>query len=288
MMKVKVAAVQYAFKNIETPSQFVEQVTQYVELAALHQPQFLLFPELSSAQLLSIAKKEPYEAIRELDSYTELYVDLFSGLSKKHGMHIIGGSHVTKNEQGEFVNRAYLFYPDGTHAFQDKIHLTPCEKHPWQLSAGKELKVFETEYTKVAILTCYDIEFPELSRQVMQQGATIIFCPSSTEQKQGMYRVRRCAQARAIENQLYVVETGTLGEMSNVVNMENSTAWAGVFSPCDTHFPIGGVVAEGIEHQDMIIVGEIDLKLIEDVRVSGSVPLIQDRRHDLYTVEFKS
>lgn len=287
-MKLKIAAVQYALSDIVDSSAFVEQVTQYVDLASEHLPHFVLFPELFTTQLLSTSRKEPYAAIRELDQYTELYVELFSRLSRTYGMHIIGGTHITRIGESDYVNRAYMFYPDGSFVHQDKIHLTPSEKHSWQLTAGNELKVFDTEFTKVALLTCYDIEFPELSRQAMQMGANILFCPSCTENRQGMYRVRRCAQARAIENQLYVVETGTLGHLNNVVHMENSTAWAGVFSPCDTQFPIGGIVAEGIENQDMIIVGEVDLTALEEVRHTGSVPLIRDRRHDLYTVEFKS
>jgi predicted amidohydrolase len=287
-MKIKLAAVQYALKDMVSSDEFVGQVTQYVELASEQNPDFILFPEYLTTPLISAAKNSnPFEAIRELDSFTDFYVDLFSGLSKKYNTHIIAGTHIVKKACGEYANRAFLFYPDGTYGYQDKIHLTPVEKKEWKLSAGDELTVFDTELGKLAILICYDVEFPELSRRAMELGASILFCPSSTESKQGMYRVRRCSQARAIENQIYVVETGTIGALENVTYMDQNVAWAGIFAPCDADFPVGGVIAEGIESHDMIIFGEIDLQSLENVRQTGSVPLIRDRRHDLYEVAFK-
>jgi len=54
------------------------------------------------------------------------------------------------------------------------------------------------------ILICYDIEFPEVARVLAEAGAEILFVPSCTDGREGFCRVRYCAQARAIENQVYV------------------------------------------------------------------------------------
>ncbi len=87
------------------------------------------------------------------------------------------------------------------------------EKEKWKGDAGDQLRVFDTPYGRIAILICYDIEFPELSRKVCEMGADIIFVPSCTDDRQGFLRVRYCCHARAIENQVFVAVTGTVGNL---------------------------------------------------------------------------
>ena len=65
----------------------------------------------------------------------------------------------------------------------------------------------------IAILICYDVEFPEVARVMAEAGAEILFVPSCTDGREGFCRVRYCAQARAIENQVYVAMTGTVGNL---------------------------------------------------------------------------
>ena len=66
------------------------------------------------------------------------------------------------------------------------------------------------------MLTCYDIEFPEIVRMAKAKGADVIFCPSCTDDRHGFHRVRYTSHARAIENQVYVVTTGTVGSLQTV------------------------------------------------------------------------
>ena len=62
---------------------------------------------------------------------------------------------------------AYLFHPNGKVETQPKLHLTPTEIKEWGMAPGESIQVFETKKGTIAILTCYDIEFPEVVRKVV-------------------------------------------------------------------------------------------------------------------------
>lgn len=141
---------------------------------------------------------------------------------------------------------------------------------------------------KVALLTCFDIEFPELSRLAMEQGVNMIFCPSCTTSEHGLHRVNRCARARAIENQVFVITAGLTGGLHRFPDLVENHAYSGIYSPCDAFFSVDGVIAEGVYNRDMILYGNLDLKALKQSRETVtplSSPLINCRRQDLYTVQ---
>jgi predicted amidohydrolase len=196
-------------------------------------------------------------------------------------MHIIGGTHIIA-ENDRLYNTAYLFYPDGRIGRQKKIHITPTEVKEWNMAAGDTLEIFETDKGKIAIIICYDIEFPELVRMAKARGADVIFCPSCTDDRHGFHRVRYTSHARTIENQVYVVVTGTVGSLPTVDFMRANFGQAAILTPNDVPFPPRGILAEGEINDDMIITADLDLQLLYDVRESGSVTTWRDRRIDLY------
>ena len=87
------------------------------------------------------------------------------------------------------------------------------------------------------MLTCYDIEFPEIVRMAKAKGADVIFCPSCTDDRHGFHRVRYTSHARAIENQIYVVLTGTVGSPPTVDLMRANFGQAAIITPNDIPFP---------------------------------------------------
>src|SRR5690606_41547977 len=93
---------------------------------------------------------------------------------------------------------------------QRKVHITPHERRDWVIEGGDKFQVFDTDAGRVAIMICYDIEFPELGRIAASQDVDIICVPFWTDTKNGYLRVRHCAQARAIENECYVRITGSV------------------------------------------------------------------------------
>ncbi|GGA41737.1 carbon-nitrogen hydrolase family protein [Psychrobacillus lasiicapitis] len=280
-MKLRVSAVQYHLHTINNWEEFEAQVTHYVKTAAEFNTDFILFPEFITTQLLSISDNGQGQPIQNLPNYTEYYYRLFSSLAVEHGVYIIGGTHVIRKEE-RLYNVAHLFSPDGHIGEQAKLHLTPTEISEWGISPGESLRIFETPKGKIALLTCYDIEFPEVVRMVRGMGADVIFSPSCTDDRHGFNRVRYTSHARTIENQVYVVTTGTVGSLPTVDFMRGNFGQAAVITPNDVPFPQDGILVKGEINNDMVISADLDLSLLYEVREHGSVTTWRDRRFDLY------
>lgn len=280
-MKLRVSAVQYNLRTIDSFQEFKEQVTHYVKMAGEFNPDFVLFPEFLTTQLLSIKDNGEKQGISDLPKYTDKYLSLFKSLAKETGMYIIGGTHIIE-EGGKLYNTAHLFYPDGRVETQSKLHLTPTEVKEWNLSPGDNIQVFQTDKGKVAIMICYDIEFPEAVRIARGMGADVVFCPSCTDDRHGFNRVRYTAHARTVENQVYVVTTGTVGSLPTVDFMRANFGQAAIITPNDICFPQNGILMEGEINNDMLITGDLDISLLAEIRETGSVTTWKDRRFDLY------
>jgi predicted amidohydrolase len=242
----------------------------------------VLFPELFSMQILSYLRDpSPGRAVRRLAELTTDFENLFQRLSRDYQLYIIAGTHPVIQE-GRLFNVAHLFAPSGRVFRQKKVHLTPVEKGPYHMSRGHGFYLFHTEHAKIAVLVCYDVEFPEAARALAEAGAEILFVPSCTDDRQGFYRVRYCSQARAIENQIYVVMTGTVGNLPQVPYMSTHYGQASILTPSDHAFSRDGVAAEGTANQEQIIVSEVDLDLLKERREDGTVLPLQDLIKDAY------
>lgn len=281
-MKMRVSAIQYHLHTITSFTEFAHQCEHYIKAAMEFDAEFVLFPEFFTTQLMSIGDKEgnPLK-ITDLPRFTEQYEELFSTLARNYSIHIIAGTHVISKDE-RIQNVAHLFYPDGRIGRQAKLHVTPVEVEGWNMARGEEFQIFNTEKGKIAILTCYDIEFPEIVRMAKAKGADVIFCPSCTDDRHGFYRVRYTSHARAVENQVYVVLTGTVGSLPTVDLMRANFGQAAIITPNDVPFPPAGILAEGVINDDMIITADLNLELLEKVRQKGSVTTWRDRRTDLY------
>ena len=165
---------------------------------------------------------------------------------------------------------------------QRKIHITPHERRDWVIEGGDDFQVFDTDAGRVAIMICYDIEFPELGRIAADQGVDIIFVPYWTDTKNSYLRVRHCAQARAIENECYVAITGSVGNLPKVENLDVQYAQSSVFSPSDFAFPHDAVMAETTPNTEMMMFSDLDLEKLKLVRSEGAVTNLKDRRKNLY------
>lgn len=280
-MRVRIAAVQYHLKKINSFEEFEQQINFVMESAAEYNPHYVLLPELFTTQILSFVQtKEAYSAVRRLGDYTDQYIKLMKSYAMQHKFYLIGGTHPTRLNGG-LVNRAYLFTPSGNVFHQDKVHRTRWEKELWKTDAGHEFKVFNTEYAPISIMVCYDIEFPEACRVVSEAGAEIIFVPSCTDDRQGFLRVRYCCHARAIENQVYVAMTSTVGNLP-VENLNLHYGQAAIITPSDFPFSRDGIAAEGQINQEQIIIADINLDLLDENRLKGSTIPLMDKRRDIY------
>ncbi|WP_028401333.1 bifunctional GNAT family N-acetyltransferase/carbon-nitrogen hydrolase family protein [Ectobacillus panaciterrae] len=284
---VRICAVQYMMKQINSFEEFATQVEYYTDVASDAGSDFAVFPEIFTTQLMSfLQERSPSRAVQRITEFTEDYINLFTDLAVKYNVNIIGGSHFVE-EEGKVYNIAYLFRRDGTIEKQYKIHITPNERKWWGISQGDKVKVFDTDCGKIAIQICYDIEFPELARIATEMGAKIIFTPFCTEDRQGYLRVRYCAQARAVENQVYTVIAGTVGNLPQTENMDIQYAQSAIFAPSDFEFARDGIVGECNANIEMVVIGDVDLEILRRQRQSGTVRQLKDRRRDVYSIQYK-
>jgi len=301
MKKLTIATTQYGLTDISSEEQFWAGIADKVREAAAQGAEMIVFPEYLTAHLLSLEPPMLHEeACAYLERKTGEYLRFFGELSREADIAILAGTHICRVDEAEdgkeetplgdreYANRAYLFFPDGRIEFQNKVHLTPEEQIRWPLASGEDLNVFETPWGKMAILTCYDIEFPELSRAAALCGVETILCPSYTDSAYGYHRVRHCAQARAVENQLFVVLSGLVGALSeDRPQVDTGFSQAGVFAPCDFPFEPDGVVRAGETNLDMTLLAELDFHLLRENRARGAVAPFYDRKPELYERELR-
>ena len=283
--RIRVCAAQYEMRRLADWREFERQVDFFVDSAEQYDCHYLLFPELFTAQLFSTlpAGTRPREAIVALADLTERYRTLFVERAKRSGMFIVAGSHPTRVEGG-IRNVAHLFTPAGNVYTQEKLHVTPGERAEYGITPGAGIRVFETGHARIAILVCYDVEFPELARLATLAGAEVLFVPFSTDERKGYVRVRYTAQARAVENCVYVVLAGNVGNLPQVENFLINYGQAVICTPSDFAFPMNGVAAIADPNSETVVVGDLDLGALEQGRELGTVRPLRDRRADLYAL----
>jgi predicted amidohydrolase/GNAT superfamily N-acetyltransferase len=287
---VRVATVQYQMRAVKTFDEFIANVEYFVDVVSGYKSDFVVFPELFTMQLLALETKKlgPVEAIEALTRHTEPFTTALRDLALSYNINIIGGSHPTRMPDGDIHNVAYVFLRDGTVHEQEKIHPTPNERHWWNIKGGDDVKVIDTDCGPIGVMVCYDSEFPELARKLADGGARLLFVPFCTDSRQGYLRVRYCSQARAIENQCYVVMSGNCGNLPNVENMDVQYAQSCILTPCDFPFARDGVAAEATENVETVTVADLDLDDLAWARREGTVRNLTDRRFDLYRTVWKN
>jgi predicted amidohydrolase len=275
---MRVATAQYALTPVASFDGFARQCEGVVAQAQELGAQLLVLPEYLGGQILSALP--PGTNAKDLADEVDRYRALFAQLVQRYRLTVLAGTTLVRD--GERVrNTAHLFHADGRFEMQEKLHLTPWERD-WGLDAGDTLRLVEIGGRKAAILICYDIEFPELARKARALGAELILCPSCTDDRHGFHRVRYCAQARAIEDQAFVVVSATVGALPLVDGLRQHVGQAALIAPCDYPFPSGGVLAEGEFQHAMIVVANLDFAALARLREGGSVRTWQDRRPEIY------
>lgn len=193
---------------------------------------------------------------------------LLSAFSREHQVIIVGGSIAEKREDGVY-NTSYVFDREGELvADYAKIHLFRLMDEEKHLQAGTSRGKLRIEGIDAGMMICYDIRFPELARGLALDGAKLLLVPAEWPHPR-LHHWRTLLNARAIENQMYVIacnRTGTSG----------TTSFFGHSMVID---PWGEIVAEAGE-EETILRAQIDLQLVDEVRTR--IPVFEDRRPSLY------
>lgn len=285
---VRVGAIQWQMREVSSVEELLQQLEYFIDALSSYQSDFALFPEFFNAPLMGLSpnQRNQHEAIRFLAGFTERFKLEISKMALSYNINVITGS-MPILENDVLYNVSYLCRRDGTVEVQKKIHITPHERRDWIIEGGNELRVFDTDAGRVGILICYDVEFPELARLLALQDMDILFVPFWTDTKNGYLRVRHCAQARAVENECYVVICGSCGNLPQVENLDVQYSQAAVFSPSDFSYPHDAVMAETTPNTEMLMFSDLDLDKLTFTRSEGSVNNLKDRRSDLYDLVWK-
>lgn len=282
---VRIGVVQWQMRPYYKLEELLQQVEYFVDAVSDYQSDFILFPELFNAPLMGKFKNmDSRHAIKKLAEFTPAIKEAISKMAVSYNVNIIAGS-MPELRDNVLFNVSYLFQRNGKSDSVSKIHITPAEQYEWNIEGGNEMKVIETDVARVGIQICYDVEFPEMSRLLADQGMQILFVPFLTDTQNAYNRVRFCAQARAIENECFVAIAGNVGNLPKVANMDLQFAQSAVLTPSDFAFPVNGVKAEATPNTEMIVVSDVDLSLLTELHTHGSVQTLKDRRKDLYKVQ---
>ncbi|MEZ5976480.1 MAG: bifunctional GNAT family N-acetyltransferase/carbon-nitrogen hydrolase family protein [Planctomycetota bacterium] len=282
---VRLGLVQWQMRTFRSLEELFDQIEFFVDAISAYQSDFCLFPELFNAPLMAeFNHLSQAEAIRALAQYSEPLRDRFQQFAISYNVNIITGS-MPLLEDGRLLNVGYLCRRDGTVERFDKLHITPNEAHAWGMVGGDTIRTFNTDCGRIGVLICYDVEFPELARLMALEGMQILFVPFLTDTQNGYIRVRRCAQARAIENECFVAIAGSVGNLPKVENMDIQFAQSAVFTPSDFAFPTNAVKSEATPNTEMTLLVDVDLDLLKELHAYGSVRNLKDRRGDLYKLE---
>jgi len=283
-IEVRIGLVQWQMRPYKNRAELLEQVEFFVDALSGYKSDFALFPEFFNAPLMAEHNAlSESDAIRKLAEHTQDLVQAFSSLAISYNINIITGSMPELVNQ-RLYNVGYLCRRNGQIDRYEKIHVTPDEARVWGMQGGNKIQVFDTDCGKIGILICYDVEFPELSRLLADEGMDILFVPFLTDTQNGYSRVRHCAQARAIENECYVALTGSVGNLPKVHNMDIQYSQSAVFTPCDFAFPVNGIKTEATPNTEMILIADVNLELLRELHNFGSVRNLKDRRGDVYAV----
>jgi predicted amidohydrolase/ribosomal protein S18 acetylase RimI-like enzyme len=286
--KIRICAAQYQMRVIHSWEEFQSTVEFFVDTANTYHSHFLLLPELFTAQLFTLmpAELESRVAIRRLAEMTDRYIEMFARLAGEHGLYIIGGSQPVIRE-GELYNVAHLFTPTGNVYTQDALHIPPVERADFDIEPGDDIKVFDTPLARIGIQVSYDVEFPEVARLQTLAGAELIFVPYSTDERKAYERIRISAQARAVENFIYTVIAGNVGNLPTHRNYLINYGRAAVFTPSDFAFPPHATAGESDANVETVLITDLDLTSLAQQRDVASVRHLYDRRLDLYDVRAK-
>jgi predicted amidohydrolase/GNAT superfamily N-acetyltransferase len=284
---IRLGLIQWQMRSLANLAALFEQAEFFIDTVSGYGSDFAVFPELFIAPLMADYNHlSEADAIRELAKYAEPIRNRFQELAISYNINIITGS-MPYQKEGTLYNSGFLCKRDGTYETYTKIHITPNEVFHWGITGGNTIQTFDTDCGKIGIVICYDVEFPELTRIMADEGMNILFVPFLTDTQNAYTRVKHCAQARAIENECYVAIAGCVGNLPKVNNMDIQYAQSAVFTPSDFAFPSNGIKAETTPNTEMTLIVDVDLDLLKELHEHGSVKILKDRRTDLYEIKKK-
>jgi N-carbamoylputrescine amidase len=202
--------------------------------------------------------------------------DLLSEYAKKYEMVIIVPVY-EKDMAGVFYNTAAVIDADGKYLGKYRKNHIPHTTGFWEKFFFKPgnlgYPVFETRYAKVGVYICYDRHFPDGARCLGLNGAEIVYNPSATVTGLSQYLWK-------IEQPAHAVANGYFMGCINRVGTEKPWNLGKFYGSSYFVDPRGQTIVQGSEDNDELVVGELNLDLIDEVRATWQ--FFRDRRPETY------
>ena len=271
MTALRVAAWQYPIERLASWDAWLAKLDAGFAEARGRGAALCVVPEYAAMELTSLTGGDDLAA--QLDALQPIlprYLDAYAALARRHDLTIVAGSFPERLASGEVKNRLRVHTPEGAIVIE-KLQMTRFERERWGVAAGTAQTVIDLGAYRLGVAICYDAEFPLLVRRLVTAGADVIAVPSCTDTPAGYHRVRVASQARALENQCYVVQSSTVGEAPWSPAVDVNVGAAAIYAPVDRGFPDDGVLASGTLNAAQWVYADIDLAAIAEVRRSGQV-----------------
>ncbi|WP_297899693.1 carbon-nitrogen hydrolase family protein [Methanobrevibacter sp.] len=280
-MKLKIALCQ--MNVIDNKEKNITKAISMIKNAKKEGADIAILPEMFNCPYDNEKFKEYAEFVE--DSYT---LKSIADISKNNNIYVLAGSIPEKkiiNETNEekIYNTSFLFNDNGKIlGYHRKMHLFDIDvkdkiyfKESDTLDHGDKVTVIDTESKigKIGIGICYDIRFLELSRIMALEGAKILIYPGAFNLTTGPAHWELLFKSRALDNQVF-----TIG-VSPCLNEFNNYHTYGHSIVCN---PWGEVIKQGSYEEELLIV-DIDLDEIDNTR--EEIPILKNRREDIYKLE---
>jgi len=272
---VRIAALQ--LKVSPDKKENIDRLQQHLDSLAKENVDLVILPEMFNC---------PYQ--------TSLFPDYaeeeggacwqkLSSLAAQYKMYLVAGSMPEKDRENKIYNTSYVFDRQGRQIGKHrKVHLFDIEIEGGQqfresdtLSPGNKATVFDTEFGTMGLCICYDLRFPELARLMVGQGAKIIIVPGAFNMTTGPAHWEILFRTRAVDNQVFTVGAAPARDPEAGYTSWGHTIMVG---------PWGNVLQQMDEREGCIIQ---DLDLAEVAKVRRELPLLNQRRSDLYQLTSK-
>ena len=273
MENVRIALIQMQVcRDVETNLNTAEQMIR----TAAKQADIVVLPEMFCCLYTNSA----FRAAKEPKG-GRIWSALQKAAAENH-IWLIGGS-MPEEEDGRIYNTCFIFDREGRQiARHRKVHLFDIAIEGGQhfresdtFTPGNSYTVFDTEFGKMGVEICFDIRFQELARITALAGAQVIFIPAAFNMTTGPAHWELHFRGRAVDNQVYMCGCAPArDENGPYVSYANSI----IVSPW-------GEVTGRLDESAGILYQELDLAMVD--RIRAQLPIMQNRRTDLYEVQWK-
>lgn len=282
--KYKIALLQLNLNG--DSAQNLSKSIDWIRKAAKQGGQVICLPELYSSFYFCQKEDPCYFDFAEPIKSTSYQA--FSALAKELGVVIIV-PFFEKRAIGLYHNSAYIVDYDGKEAgFYRKMHIPddPAFYEKYYFTPGDiGFKAFDTKFGRIGTLICWDQWYPEGARLTALQGAQVLFYPTAIgwhpHEKEQYGKKQHDAwmivqRGHAVANGIFVAAVNRVGFEQPVKEQAGIEFWGSSFIAG----PQGEILAQASHDREEILIAEIDLELMEDVRRNW--PFLRDRRVDAY------